>query len=101
MYERKSLIISLSGVSVIILALALSPVYPIIKKMWTIPFNLLTSGIGAVLCSICYYIIDVKKHRSWTLFFRVFGMNAITIYLLKEFVSFGEIRWYDIDDCVQ
>ena len=26
------------------------------------------------------------------MFFRVFGMNAITIYLLKEFVSFGEIR---------
>ncbi len=82
----------------IILALALSPAYPIIKNMWTIPFNLLTLGIGAVLFSICYYIIDVKKHTSWTLFFRVFGMNAITIYLLKEFVSFGEWRWYDIDD---
>jgi predicted acyltransferase len=86
---------------VIILALALCPVYPIIKKMWTIPFNLLTLGIGAVLLSVFYNIIDVKKHRSWTLFFRVIGMNAITIYLPKEFVSFGEKRWYDIDDCIQ
>jgi predicted acyltransferase len=45
--EKKSMIIALVGLSLIVLSLLLSPVYPMIKKMWTIPFNLLTAGIGS------------------------------------------------------
>jgi predicted acyltransferase len=62
-----------------------------IKKMWTIPFNLLTAGIGSLLFAIFYFIIDVKGFKKWTLLFSVFGMNSITIYLLCKFVSFGRI----------
>jgi len=89
--EKKSMIIALTGLGGIVLAILFSPVYPIIKKMWTIPFNLLTAGIGSLLFAIFYFIIDVKGYKKWTLFFRVFGMNAITIYLLCKFVSFGRI----------
>ena len=89
--EKKSLFIAVSGLSAILIALALSPVYPIIKKMWTMPFNLLASGISAMLFAAFYYVIDVKGYRRWTFFFRVVGMNAITIYLVCKFVSFGSI----------
>jgi predicted acyltransferase len=85
------MVIALVGLSLIVLSLLLSPVYPMIKKMWTIPFNLLTAGIGSLLFAIFYFIIDVKGFKKWTLLFSVFGMNSITIYLLCKFVSFGRI----------
>ena len=30
---------------------------------------------------VFYFIIDVKKWRKWTFFFRVVGLNSITIYM--------------------
>ena len=42
-----------------------------------------------VLFAIFYYVIDVKGCRKWTLFFRVIGMNSITIYLAQHFLDFG------------
>ncbi len=84
--ETKTLIIV--GVVIIAIALFLSPLYPIIKNIWTVPFNLLTSGIGFLLLAIFYYIVDVKLWRNWTLFFRVIGLNSITIYLGVRVIDF-------------
>lgn len=92
---RKAAILAVSGASLITIALLLSPVYPIIKYIWTVPFNLLTTGISFLLLAIFYFVIDVK---GWTkgamsyiiLFFTVFGMNSITIYLATRFVNFGQ-----------
>ena len=42
-----------------------------------------------MLFALFYYIIDVKNHRGWTLFFRVIGMNSITIYLAQRFIRFS------------
>ena len=89
--EKKSLLVALAGLGAILLALLLSPFYPIIKKMWTIPFNLLVSGISAMSFALCYYVIDVKGFRKWTFFFRVVGMNAITLYVICKFISFGSL----------
>ncbi len=86
--ERKSLYIAMAGAILVLLALALSPVYPIIKKMWTVPYVLLAGGISALLLSLFYYVIDVRGSKRWTLFFRVFGMNSITIYVGARIVSF-------------
>lgn len=99
--SKKALYIALAGLGLVVLALALSPVYPIIKKMWTVPYVLLAGGISALLLSLFYYVIDVKGSKSWTLFFRVFGMNSITIYMITRIVSFGEIsrfflNWFSI-----
>jgi predicted acyltransferase len=88
---RKSLYIGIAGLGLILVALMLSPVYPIIKKMWTVPYVLLAAGISAVLLSLFYYVIDVRGSRNWTLFFRVFGMNSITIYVGARIVSFSGI----------
>ena len=73
------------------LALALSPVYPIIKKMWTVTFVLLTGGVSALILSLFYYVIDVKGINKWTPFFMVFGMNSITIYLGVKILDFGRM----------
>jgi len=72
------------GASAIVLALILSTFYPIIKACWTGSFNLLTGGIGFILMTLFYWIIDVKGWKKWSFFFRVIGMNSIFIYLLTD-----------------
>jgi len=76
------------GIPLILLALLLSPVYPIIKNIWTVTFNMLTAGISFLLIALFYFIIDVKKWRGWTFFFRVIGLNSITIYLGARIIDF-------------
>lgn len=80
-----------AGIVLIGSALVISPFYPIIKKMWTVPFIMLTGGISIILFSIFYFIIDVKKYSQWTLFFRIFGMNSITIYMGSKIINFNGI----------
>jgi predicted acyltransferase len=82
------------GASAIVVALALNTFYPIIKKCWTTPFNLLAGGISFILMAVFYWIIDVKGWRKWAFFFRVIGMNSIFIYLLYDLVNVGSITNY-------
>ena len=86
--DKKALILLISGLSLVIVAVALSPVYPIIKKIWTVPFNMLTAGISFLLLALFYFIIDVKGWKKGTLFFRVIGLNSITIYLGVRIIDF-------------
>ena len=91
---QKLKMLSLLGVSAIALALLLSTFYPIIKACWTTPFNLLTAGIGFLLITLFYYIIDVKGWKKWSFFFRVIGMNSIFIYLLYNLVDISKTSKY-------
>ena len=43
-------------------------------------------GISAALLALFYWIVDVKGWRRWGFFFKVIGMNAITIYILMRTV---------------
>jgi len=94
--KRKAAILAIAGAALVIVALILSPFYPIIKAAWTVPFNLLAAGISSLLLSLFYFTIDVK---NWTrgiagykiLFFKVIGMNSITIYLAVDIIGFHDI----------
>ena len=88
---KKALYIALAGVGAIVIAQLLSPYYPIIKKMWTVTYVLKAAGVSALMLSLFYYVIDVKGSLNWTLFFRVFGMNSITIYMGSRIIDFGDI----------
>jgi predicted acyltransferase len=89
--ERKALYITIAGVLAIALSLALEPVYPVIKKMWTVSYVLRAAGVSALMLASFYYVIDVRGSKSWTLFFRVFGMNSITIYMAARIIDFHGI----------
>ncbi len=87
---KKIGIISALGVISIIAALILQNWYPIIKAAWTSTFNLLTGGISFLLLALFYLVIDVWKIQKWTFFFRVIGLNSITIYLAVRIVNFRD-----------
>jgi|ERR1051325_594472 predicted acyltransferase len=62
--------------------------FPIIKLLWTSSYVLVTGGWSLLLLAAFYYIIDVRGWRSWAEPFVWIGMNAITLYLLVNIVSF-------------
>jgi predicted acyltransferase len=87
----KSLILSLIGTSAVILAILLRDFYPIIKNAWTSTFILLTGGISMLLLALFYLVVDVWKIKKWGFYFKVIGINSITVYLAVQFINFGEI----------
>jgi predicted acyltransferase len=88
---KKALYIAIAGVLAIAVSLALEPVYPVIKSMWTVSYVLRAAGVSALLLASFYYVIDVRGSKNWTLFFRVFGMNSITIYMADRIIDFHGI----------
>lgn len=59
---------------------------PVNKGMWSSSFALVTAGLSSALLGVFYWIVDVKGWRRWGFFFKVIGMNAITVYLLMRTV---------------
>ncbi|MCI1778493.1 MAG: DUF5009 domain-containing protein [Bacteroidales bacterium] len=92
--EKKAICLLTGGIVFMAVAALLNPVFPIIKKMWTPTFVLMTVGTGLVLLSVFYWVIDVKNCRKWAFPLRVIGLNSITIYLGQAIVSFDGIRDY-------
>ncbi len=68
--------------------------FPIIKNLWTSSFVLVAGGWSLLLLALFYGTIDVLQYRSWSFFFVVIGMNAITIYVAKNIIDFTKISRY-------
>ena len=68
-----------------------SLVLPINKKLWSSTFVLVVGGYSLAAYALVYYIVEVKGRTGWTLFFRVIGLNSITIYLLQRIVPLREV----------
>ena len=62
--------------------------FPINKNLWTSSFVVFAAGWSLLLFALFYLVIDVMGLKHWSFFFRVIGMNSITIYLLQQFFDF-------------
>jgi predicted acyltransferase len=94
--HKKALFLTCAGALFILFALVLSPMYPISKVIWTMTFNFLTLGISLILLAAFYYTIDVIKIKSKALsviglFFKVIGLNSITIYMTVRIIPFRDV----------
>ena len=85
----------LAGSGFILLALGFgldwSNITPIIKRIATSSFVLASGGYCVLVLAVCYWWIDIQKHRSRLMFFNLFALNSIFIYLFFEIV--GD-RWF-------
>jgi predicted acyltransferase len=71
--------------------LDLAGITPIIKRIATSSFVLVSLGYSLLILATCYYLIDVRNHRKHLQFFTIIGMNSIFIYVFFEIV--GD-RWF-------
>jgi predicted acyltransferase len=67
-------------------ALDLSGITPIIKRIATTSFTLVSGGYCLLALAFFYYWIDILQHKRWLFPFVVVGMNSIFIYLFFEIV---------------
>ncbi len=73
------------------LGFAWGPYFPVVKKIWTSSYVLVAGGYSAILLGLFYLVIDVWKWRWWCLPFVWIGMNAITVYMVRNLVNIREI----------
>lgn len=89
--SRKALYMALAAVAITLVGIAWSGVMPINKKLWSSSFTCVVTGYSLGMFALFYYLIDVRGLKRWTLFFRVIGLNSITIYLAQRIIPFGRI----------
>ncbi|MGI8966405.1 MAG: acyltransferase family protein, partial [Limisphaerales bacterium] len=56
---------------------------PINKRIWTSSYSVFMAGLAMNVFAIYYWFIDVKGYRSWAKPFAIYGMNAITVFVLS------------------
>lgn len=88
---RKWAVIAAIGLGCLLLGALLSPVVPMIMKLWTVSYGLASAGWACLMFAAFYGIIDARGWRAWSFPFAVIGMNAIAIYLGVSIVPFGRI----------
>ncbi len=60
--------------------------FPINKALWTSSFVLYAGGLATICLAFCYWMIDVNGRQRFTSFFIPFGVNAITAYVLSNYI---------------
>ena len=65
--------------------------FPIIKHIWTSSMTLWAAGWCYLLLAVFYAAIDVAGLHRWAFPFTMIGANAITAYMIVQFVPFGTI----------
>jgi predicted acyltransferase len=83
---RKCAVIGLTGAGALALGWTLSGVIPIIMKLWTTSYGLVSAGWACLMFLLFYWIIDVRGARRWAFFFVVIGMNALAVYMGRTLV---------------
>jgi predicted acyltransferase len=75
----------IAGALLVVLGYLMDPVTPIIKRIATSSFVVVSGGWSIVTMALFYWIVDMKKMDGrWTLFFAVVGMNSLFIYLFAH-----------------
>lgn len=79
------------GVAAVLVGMVWSDWFPLIKRIWTSSFVVLTIGWSLILLAMFYMVIDVWGLRFWSKPFVWIGCNAITIYVGSKLLNVSSI----------
>lgn len=74
-------IIGLTGAGCLAAGLALSPIVPVVMKLWTTSYGLMSAGWASLLFLGFYCAIDMGGGRKWAFPLTIIGVNALAAYL--------------------
>jgi predicted acyltransferase len=73
---------------VLVLGGALADIwFPINKNLWTSSYVLFTAGCASVAFALLYWVVDVLGWQRWSHPFRVFGSNALSVFVGSELLA--------------
>jgi predicted acyltransferase len=83
-HAYKLKVLAASAGAGLVLGLALEPLNPMVKRLWTASFTFFSAGCVILMLMAFYWIIEVKGVKGWAFPFIVLGMNSIFIYSLGQ-----------------
>ncbi len=96
-HHRKALQLLVCGTSLVILGYLWDLALPINKSLWTSSFAVFTAGQAMCGLGLCIWLIDIRGHHRLAAPFVVYGVNALTVFVLSGLLGrlLGAIRWVD------
>ena len=82
---QKIRILAIAGAIGVVTGYALNPVTPIIKRICTSSFVIVSGGWCLLALALCYWLIDVKGYKKWSTFFNIVGMNSTLHLPFREY----------------
>ncbi len=61
--------------------------FPMNKAMWTSSYVCATTGLALLVLAACYWLIDIKGYSRWAWPFKVFGANALALFVFTGFFA--------------
>jgi len=88
-----------SGNFLLLLGVIMDMWLPINKNLWTSSYTIFMAGWANVCLAMFYWLIDVKGYKKWATPFVIYGMNAITVFVLSGLVAriMHLIQWTTAD----
>jgi predicted acyltransferase len=89
--KTKIKVIGMVGLSGLVLGWALSFFIPVVMKMWTTSYGILSASWACLMFLSFYWVIDVLGYRKWTFPLVVIGTNALAVYLSHTLIPLHHI----------
>ncbi len=84
---EKAAVLFARGVVFVALGYVWNWFFPINKGIWTSSYAVFTAGQAMCALALCYWVADVQGKRSWTKPFVIYGVNAITVFVLSGLLA--------------
>ncbi len=88
---KKAGLMAAAGAVLVVIAQVWNLFYPINKALWSSSFVCMAGGCSMLLFALFYLMVDVWGWKKGFFFFKVIGMNSITIYMANRIVPFQKI----------
>jgi predicted acyltransferase len=80
--EEKTSWLMVAGALLMWLGQVMNLWLPINKSLWTSSYSVFMAGLAMICLGVYYWFIDVKGCRTFVKPFAIYGMNAITVFVL-------------------
>jgi predicted acyltransferase len=84
--QGKARIIAGVGLGCLAAGWGTSHFIPVIMKLWTTSYGLLSAGWACLMFLAFYWLIDMRGYRKWAFPLTVIGTNAIFIYMFSSLI---------------
>ena len=68
--------------------------FPINKSLWTSSYVLFTAGVAMDALAACFWLIDIRGHRSWATPCLVYGANPLPAYVFSSLMTKVLLLWH-------
>jgi len=84
---KKVSLLLIAGAAGVVLGLALDPITPIVKRICTSSFIIISGGLCLIALALFYWLIDVRGYRKWAGFMVIAGMNPLFVYMYANLLG--------------